>query len=139
LTTLKGPPAAFATSMEQSLSIPTATSFRTFAVEVMDARRRELNAALATAKRSEKISFTHLIAFAIAQAVKDVPSMATSFRRGEKGPERVERGVHLGIAVDMQRKNGSRFLIVPVIQSAASLDFKAFHAAYETLVVTART
>ena len=136
---LKGPAAALASYMEQSLSIPTATSFRTFAVDVMDARRRELNAALQTAKRPEKISFTHLIAFAVARAVKDVPSMATAFRRGESGPERITRGMHLGLAVDMQRKDGSRFLIVPVIRNADTLDFKTFHAAYETLVAKART
>jgi len=86
LTPLKGPAASLASYMEQSLQIPTATSFRSFAVDVMDARRRELNAALATQRRSEKISFTHLIAFAIVKAAGDVPSMATSFRRGESGP-----------------------------------------------------
>ncbi|HYK54423.1 MAG TPA: biotin/lipoyl-containing protein, partial [Candidatus Eremiobacteraceae bacterium] len=139
LTPLKGPAASLASYMEQSLQIPTATSFRSFAVDVMDARRRELNAALATQHRSEKVSFTHLIAFAIVKAAGDVPSMATSFRRGENGPERVARGVHLGIAVDMQRKDGSRFLIVPVIHGAPSLDFKTFHATYETLVAKART
>jgi 2-oxoglutarate dehydrogenase E1 component len=138
-TPLKGPAASLASYMEQSLSIPTATSFRAMAVDVLDARRRELNAALKSANRPEKISFTHLIAFAIVQAVKDVPSMATSFRRGEKGPERVARGVHLGLAVDMQRKDGTRFLIVPVIHSADALDFKSFHASYETSVAKART
>ncbi len=139
VTPLKGPAATLASYMEESLRIPTATSFRTFAVDVMDARRRELNAALGTAKRSEKISFTHLIAFAIARAAADVPSMAAAFRRGEKGPERVERGIHLGIAVDMQRKDGSRFLVVPVIRDAGALDFRAFHGTYETLVAKART
>ena len=139
LTKLKGPAASLASYMEQSLAIPTATSFRTFAVDVMDARRRELNAALASQKRGEKVSFTHLIAFAIVKAAGDVPSMAASFRRGEAGPERVERGIHLGLAVDMQRKDGSRFLIVPVIHDAASLAFKQFHATYETLVAKART
>ena len=138
-TPLKGPAAALASYMEQSLATPTATSFRTFAVDVMDARRRELNASLGTAKRSEKISFTHLIAFAIARAAADVPSMAASFRRGDGGPERVERGVHLGLAVDMQRKDGSRFLVVPVIRDASTLDFRAFVGAYETLVAKART
>ena len=139
LVPLKGPAATLASYMEQSLTIPTATSFRSFAVDVMDARRRELNAALKTAKRTEKISFTHLIAYAIVKATGDVPSMAVSFRRDEQGPARVERGLHLGIAVDMQRKDGSRFLIVPVIRNAASLDFKAFHHAYETLIAKART
>ncbi|HXW76446.1 MAG TPA: multifunctional oxoglutarate decarboxylase/oxoglutarate dehydrogenase thiamine pyrophosphate-binding subunit/dihydrolipoyllysine-residue succinyltransferase subunit, partial [Candidatus Eremiobacteraceae bacterium] len=94
---------------------------------------------LAGANRPEKVSFTHLIAFAIVRAVAAVPSMVASFRRGEKGPERVMRGVQFGLAVDMQRQDGSRFLIVPVIRYADRLDFKAFHSAYETLVAKART
>jgi 2-oxoglutarate decarboxylase len=138
LTPLKGPAAALAGYMELSLTIPTATSFRTLPVDTFDARRRELNAALKSAGRPEKISFTHLLAFALVRAAKDVPSMAASFRRGPTGPERVTRGVHLGLAVDITRKDGARFLIVPVIRDAAALDFRSFHAEYEALVVKAR-
>jgi 2-oxoglutarate decarboxylase len=138
VTPLKGPAASLAAAMEQSLSIPTATSFRTIGVSVMDERRSALNDALKKAGRKEKLSFTHLIAFALVRAAKAGPAMVASFRRGANGPERVSRGVNLGLAVDTQRKDGSRFLVVPVIRNAADLEFKTFLAAYETLVAKAR-
>ncbi len=139
VTPLRGAAASLADHMERSLSIPTATSFRTLAVDVLDARRRELNAALRSAGRSEKISFTHILAYAIAQATLAVPAITTSFRRGGNGPERVERGTHLGLAVDVKRPDGSRMLVVPVVRDAVSLDFAAFHRAYEALVEKARS
>ena len=139
LTPLKGPAAALAGYMEQSLTIPTATSFRTLAVDVLDARRKELNGAIKAAGRSEKISFTHVVAFALVRAARELPFITYSFRRDEKGaPARLEPGVHLGLAVDSERKDGSRFLVVPVIKNAAALDFAAFRSAYEELVAKAR-
>jgi 2-oxoglutarate decarboxylase len=135
---LKGPAAALAAAMEQSLSIPTATSFRTIAVGVLESRRAALNNALKLGKRSEKISFTHLIAFALARAAREMPGMTASFHRSDKGPERIAGGVQLGLAVDLHRKDGSRLLVVPVIRNAADLDFTAFHSAYEQLVGKAR-
>ncbi|MDQ2872083.1 MAG: multifunctional oxoglutarate decarboxylase/oxoglutarate dehydrogenase thiamine pyrophosphate-binding subunit/dihydrolipoyllysine-residue succinyltransferase subunit, partial [Candidatus Eremiobacteraeota bacterium] len=124
--------------MEQSLTIPTATSFRTLAVDVMDARRKEFNAGLKTAGRAQKISFTHLIAYALVRAANELPFISYSFRRENDKPARVEPGIHLGLAVDSQRKDGSRFLVVPVIKNAGSLDFASFHAKYEELVAKAR-
>ncbi|MFN2461618.1 MAG: multifunctional oxoglutarate decarboxylase/oxoglutarate dehydrogenase thiamine pyrophosphate-binding subunit/dihydrolipoyllysine-residue succinyltransferase subunit, partial [Candidatus Velthaea sp.] len=117
-----------------SLSIPTATSFRTFAVGTLEARRAELNAALRAAGRSEKVSFTHLIAYALVQAAQELPAMTAAFRRENGKPQKIEAGIHLGLAVDSQRKDGSRFLVVPVIKNAAALDFPAFRAKYEDLV-----
>jgi len=137
-TALKGPAAALAAAMETSLSIPTATSFRTIAVGVLESRRAALNSALRQAGRSEKISFTHLIAFALARAAREMPGMTASFHRSDRGPERVAGGVQLGLAVDLQRKDGTRLLVVPVIRNAADLTFAAFHAAYEQLVAKAR-
>ncbi|MBV8668500.1 MAG: multifunctional oxoglutarate decarboxylase/oxoglutarate dehydrogenase thiamine pyrophosphate-binding subunit/dihydrolipoyllysine-residue succinyltransferase subunit [Candidatus Eremiobacteraeota bacterium] len=137
-TRLRGAAASLADHMERSLTIPTATSFRTISVDVLDTRRRELNAALRAGGRSEKISFTHILAYAIAQATRAVPAMATSFRRADDGPERVERGVHLGLAVDVKRADGSRMLVVPVVRDADRLDFVAFYRAYEALVEKAR-
>ncbi|HZT12885.1 MAG TPA: multifunctional oxoglutarate decarboxylase/oxoglutarate dehydrogenase thiamine pyrophosphate-binding subunit/dihydrolipoyllysine-residue succinyltransferase subunit, partial [Candidatus Baltobacteraceae bacterium] len=138
VTPLKGPAAALAGYMEQSLSIPTATSFRTLAVDVLDARRKELNAAIKAAGRSEKISFTHVIAFALVRAAHELPFITYHFRRDGDRPVRVEPGVHLGLAVDAERKDGSRFLVVPVIKNADTLDFSAFRNAYEELVLKAR-
>lgn len=139
VTPLKGPAAALVGYMEQSLTIPTATSFRALAVDVLDARRKELNGAIKAAGRSEKISFTHVAAYALVRAARDLPFITYSFRRNEKGaPARLEPGIHLGLAVDSERKDGTRFLVVPVIKDAAALDFAAFRAKYEELVVKAR-
>ncbi|MBC5826926.1 MAG: multifunctional oxoglutarate decarboxylase/oxoglutarate dehydrogenase thiamine pyrophosphate-binding subunit/dihydrolipoyllysine-residue succinyltransferase subunit [Candidatus Eremiobacteraeota bacterium] len=138
-TDLKGPAAALVGYMEQSLNIPTATSFRTMGVDVLDARRRELNAALKSSPSGKKLSFTHLVAFAIVRAVKDVPAMTVSFSRTSAGkPQRIGNGVHLGLAADVERKDGSRFLVVPVLRDATQLDFAAFISAYDALVAKAR-
>src|SRR5256712_7800353 len=113
---LRGAAAALVKYMEGSLQVPTATSFRTVRVDVLDQRRRQLTQSVQAAGRPEKISSTHLIAFAITRAVKDVPSMAVTFDRLDGNPERAARGVHLGLAVDVQRQDGSRMLLVPVIR-----------------------
>src|SRR2546425_1562397 len=136
---LRGAAAALVKHMEESREVPTATSFRTVRVDVLDQRRRQLNQAIQNAGRPEKLSYTHLIAFAIVKAVKDVPSMAVTFDRVEGAPARVARGVHLGLAVDVQRQDGSRILLAPVIHDGDRLDFVAFRDQYETLVAKART
>jgi 2-oxoglutarate decarboxylase len=138
VTELKGAVGTLASYMDASLTIPTATSFRTLGVGALESRRATLNAALKAAGRSEKISFTHLIAYAIVQAAKEQPAMTAAFRRENGKPQRIEAGIHLGLAVDSQRKDGSRFLVVPVIKSADALDFVAFRATYEELVAKTR-
>src|ERR671934_1259908 len=135
---LRGAAAALVKYMEESREVPTATSFRTVRVDILDQRRRQLNQGIQNAGRPEKLSYTHLIAFAIVRAVKDVPSMAVTFDRIDGTPTRVARGMHLGLAVDVQRQDGSRMLLVPVIHDADRLDFAAFRDQYETLVSKAR-
>jgi 2-oxoglutarate decarboxylase len=131
---LKGGAAALARYMEQSLAIPTATSFRTLPVTALDARRRELKAA------GGKVSFTHLIAYAIARAAQDMPVMAEHFAEVDGRPHRVSDGqVNLGLAVDVEKRDGSRTLMVPVIRDAARLPFARFLAAYDALVERARS
>src|SRR5213594_4083822 len=137
LTPLTGPAARLAQNMTDSLSVPTATSFRDVPVDTLDARRRELNARLASS--GKKISFTHLIGFAIVQAAKQFPVMTHAFQEVDGKPHRFDpRGVSLGLAVDVEKKDGSRALLVPVIKRADALDFAVFHATYETLVEKAR-
>ncbi|MBV8302249.1 MAG: 2-oxo acid dehydrogenase subunit E2, partial [Candidatus Dormibacteraeota bacterium] len=137
---LRGPQAALVDHMERSREIPTATSFRTISVAVLDARRRELNIALSAAGQTFKLSYTHLIAHAVARAARDMPEMAEHFSRdGEGNPVRVQNGVQLGIAVDSRRKDGSRFLVVPVIRDADTLPFAAFREEYDRLIDRART
>ncbi len=138
MTDLKGSVATLASYMEQSLTIPVATSFRTLHVGTLEARRAELNAALKAQGRTEKVSFTHVIAFALARAAREIPAITASFRRSDGKPQKVEAGINLGLAVDAQKKDGSRFLVVPVIKNADKLDFPSFRAAYEDLVAKAR-
>jgi multifunctional 2-oxoglutarate metabolism enzyme len=137
---IKGPAAALVDYMERSRDIPTATSFRTVGVDVLDSRRRQLNSALAAGGNTGKVSFTHLIGYAIARAAAASPTMTTHFARTDDGkPARVAGSVHLGLAVDSVRKDGSRSLVVPVIRNASELPFKEFRGEYERLIERART
>src|SRR5207244_11185000 len=132
LTPITGPAARLAQNMTDSLSVPTATSFREITVDVLDARRRELNGQLAAA--GKKISFTHLIGFAIARAARELPVMTHAFQDVGGKPHRFDpHAVNLGVAVDVEKKDGSRALLVPVINHAEGMDFATFHATYEAL------
>src|SRR5205085_7556004 len=132
---IRGPDAALARYMEASREIPTATSFRTLSVATLDGRRRQLNDALKAAQREMKVSFTHLIGYAIAQAWKTHPTMGHAFRQDNGKPQRVvPPHIDLGLAVDVQRKDGSRTLIVPVIKQSDALDIASFREVYEDLI-----
>src|SRR3954471_9509905 len=133
-TVLKGGAAMLAKYMDESRSIPTATSFRTVTVTTMDARRKELKNA------GQKVSFTHLIAYAIALAAQqDMPVMAHHFAEVDGKPTRVDDGqVNLGIAVDVEKKDGSRTLMVPVIRDAGRMPFDRFLDAFGDLIARAR-
>jgi multifunctional 2-oxoglutarate metabolism enzyme len=133
-TVLKGAAAMLARYMDDSREIPTATSFRTITVTTMDARRKQLKEA------GQKVSFTHLIAYAIALgAQQDMPVMSHHFDTIDGKPTRIDDGaVNLGIAVDVEKKDGSRTLMVPVIRDAGRLSFADFKAAFDGLIAKAR-
>src|SRR6266849_4804667 len=117
---------------------PAARLAREIAVDVLDARRRELNAQLAAA--GKKISYTHLIGFAIVRAARELPVMTHAFQEVDGKPHRFDpHAVNLGLAVDVEKKDGSRALVVPVIKHAEGMDFATFHTTYEALVDKART
>ncbi len=132
---LKGGAAALARYMDQSRSIPTATSFRTLTVTTLDERRKQLKSA------GQRVSFTHLIAYAIALVGTDeMPVMSHHFDEIDGKPHRIDDGgVNLGLAVDVEKKDGSRTLMVPVIRDAGRLSFREFLDAYNALVDKART
>src|SRR4051794_20682725 len=133
---LRGPAGMLAQAMNESRSMPTATSFRTLPVDVLDAKRRALNGALK--ERGMKVSFTHLVAWAIVRAAEDWPVMARTYAEDGGKPQLVEPGgVNLGLAVDVERK-GSRSLMVPCIKGADTLDFASFHSYYEELITKTR-
>jgi 2-oxoglutarate dehydrogenase E1 component len=134
-TLLKGSAAALARYMDQSRSVPTATSFRTLTVTELEQRRSQLKAA------GHRVSFTHLIAYAIALvSTEEMPVMAQHFAELDGKPHRVDDGAcHLGLAVDVERKDGGRTLMVPVIRDAGRLSFTGFLEAYNALVDKART
>jgi 2-oxoglutarate decarboxylase len=133
---LRGPAAMLAKAMNESRSIPTATSFRELAVDTLDAKRRALNGILK--ERGMKVSFTHLIAWAIVKAGQEWPVMARHYEESDGKPTVVEPGgINLGIAVDVERK-GQRSLMVPCIKGADKLDFSGFHSYYEELITKTR-
>ena len=133
---LRGPAAMLAQAMNESRSMPTATSFRTLPVDVLDAKRKALNGVLKD--RGMKVSFTHLVAWAIVKAATEWRVMARVYEERDGKPQVVEPGgVNLGIAVDVERK-GSRSLMVPCIKGADGLDFASFHTYYEELITKTR-
>ena len=137
---IKGTRLALVHAMEESLTIPTATSFRTIEVGALEVRRRQLNQGLAARQPQVKLSYTHLIAFALVWAAREMPAFSASFATVEGIPHRVVRaGVNLGLAVDVEKTDGSRFLMVPVLREAQSLDFSSFRARYEEMVAKTRT
>ncbi len=133
-TLIKGAAAVLARYMDESREIPTATSFRTITVSTLDARRKQLKEA------GQRVSFTHLIAYAIARAATEqMPVMAHHFDTVDDKPHRIDDGaVNLGIAVDVERKDGGRTLIVPVIRDAGRLSFPQFLDAFNELIAKAR-
>ena len=138
---IKGSAAVLVQAMEASLGVPTATSFRTFEVPVLVERRHQLNELLRIAGRSQlRCSYTHLIAHALVRAAREMPAFSSSFRSLEGRPGRAQQpGVNLGLAVDVERRDGSRFLLVPVIKGAERLSFQQFQGRYEELVDRTRS
>ncbi|MEQ1605409.1 MAG: multifunctional oxoglutarate decarboxylase/oxoglutarate dehydrogenase thiamine pyrophosphate-binding subunit/dihydrolipoyllysine-residue succinyltransferase subunit [Pyrinomonadaceae bacterium] len=125
-------------NMEQSLTVPTATSFRNVPVKVLEENRRIINEHLAASGRG-KVSFTHIIAWAIVQSVKAYPSLNVGFGVVDGAPSRLlHENVNLGIAIDIEKKDGSRNLLVPNIKGANQMNFAEFFAAYNEQVKKAR-
>ncbi len=125
-------------NMETSLTVPTATSFRSVPVKVLAENRALINEHLAIQGRG-KVSFTHIIAWAIIRAAKEFPQMNNGFGVVDGKPSRLERdSVNLGIAIDVEKKDGSRNLLVPNIKGADKMNFAQFFAAYNDQVAKAR-
>jgi 2-oxoglutarate dehydrogenase E1 component len=132
-----GPALRLLQNMQASLTVPTATSFRDTDVSALWEFRAALNRELAA--RGKKLSFTHVIGWAIVRACEQYPSMFGAVVDVDGAPHRLAPdAVNFGLAVDVQRKDGSRGLVVPIIRNAARLSFAEYHAEYERLVAGAR-
>lgn len=136
--TLRGPSAAVAKNMNASLELPTATSVRAVPVKLLFDNRIVINNHLKRA-RGGKVSFTHLIGFAMVQALKLMPGMNHSFTEKDGKPTLVKpEHVNLGLAIDLVKPNGDRQLVVAAIKKAETLNFFEFWQAYEDIVRRAR-
>jgi 2-oxoglutarate dehydrogenase E1 component len=135
---ITGPAKIIVENMEQSLSVPTATSAREIPVKLLEENRRIINEHLQARGRG-KLSFTHIIAWAIIKAVKAYPRMNTGFGEIDGKPSRLEHeSVNFGIAIDIEKKDGSRTLLVPNIKGAEKMTFAQFFAEYNDRVKRAR-
>jgi 2-oxoglutarate dehydrogenase E1 component len=133
---IRGPGAVIATNMVRSLTVPTATSFRDVPAKLLEVNRKVINGYRGRSGMG-KVSFTHLIGYAVVRAIADaVPVMRNAYAEGSDGKPRLVRNetVNLGIAVDVDKGDGTRTLVVPVIRDADRLDFAGFLAAYEELI-----
>ena len=135
---LRGVAGRIAENMEASLAVPTATSVRTVPAKLLEENRRIINRYLAD--RGGKISFTHLIGWAILKGLEARPAMKASYTEVDGVPHLVQhKGVNLGLAVDIERPDGGRVLYVPNVKNANDMDFATFWSAYEETIRKVRS
>ena len=133
---IRGIGAVIVKNMEASLGVPTATSFRNVPAKLLEVNRKVINGYRSRTGLG-KVSFTHLIGYALVKAIAEtVPNMKNGFVLGADGKPRMVRHAHvnMGLAVDVDKGDGTRTLIVPVLKQADTLDFAGFLAAYEEII-----
>jgi 2-oxoglutarate dehydrogenase E1 component len=138
---IRGVGAAIAANMDKSLAVPTATSVRQMPAKLLEVNRRVINGYRSRTGQS-KISFTHLIGYAVVRAMVDaVPNMKNVFVADADGKPQLQRhtNVNVGLAVDVDKGNGQRTLVVPVLKGADTLDFMGFVRAYDEIIRKVRT
>jgi 2-oxoglutarate dehydrogenase E1 component len=136
---LRGPAARVVTNMQASLAVPTATSVRAVPAKLLIDNRIVINNHLARS-RGGKVSFTHLIGYAIVRALAHMPTMNVAFGEVDGKPAVLHpASVNLGLAIDLHKPDGSRQLLVPSIKRADVMDFATFWASYEDVVRRARS
>jgi 2-oxoglutarate dehydrogenase E1 component len=135
---LRGPAARVVANMQASLEVPTATSVRSVPAKLLIDNRVVINNHLARS-RGGKVSFTHIIGYALVKALGILPAMNQSYAELDGKPVLVEPAhINLGLAIDLAKPDGTRQLLVPSIKSAETMDFVAFWTAYEEMVKKAR-
>jgi 2-oxoglutarate dehydrogenase E1 component len=139
ITRLKGPAGRVVINMEASLEVPTATSVRAIPAKLLIDNRVVINNHL-TRSRGGKVSFTHLIGFALVEALEQMPEMNASYALDEGKPAIVRPAhINIGIAVDLTKPDGTRQLLVPNVRHCEGMDFAEFWAGYEDVIRRART
>jgi len=138
-TKLRGAAARVVSNMESSLDIPVATSVRAIPAKVLFDNRAVINAHLKQT-RGGKVSFTHLIGYAMVEALVAMPDMNNAFAQTDDGKPAMYEPAHVnfGLAIDLPKPDGSRSLVVPSVKAAETLDFTGFWGAYDDLVAKAR-
>ncbi len=136
-TPLRGAASRTAANMEASLGVPTATSVRTVPARLLEVNRLILNNQLARTTGA-KVSFTHIIGYAVVRALADVPVLNSAYVADANGTGKPgvihHKHVGLGLAVDQEKSDGTHALLVPCIKEADTLDFRSFVLAYEELI-----
>ncbi|MDX2033582.1 MAG: multifunctional oxoglutarate decarboxylase/oxoglutarate dehydrogenase thiamine pyrophosphate-binding subunit/dihydrolipoyllysine-residue succinyltransferase subunit [Blastocatellia bacterium] len=137
-TQLRGPALKIVQNMEMSLAVPTATSVRQIQIKLLDENRRWANRHL-EAQSKGKTSYTHFIAWAMIKALEKYPQMNDGYEEIDGQSYRVRRpDVNLGVAVDVQKRDGSRTLLVPNVKGANRMNFRQFVDAYQDVIKRAR-
>jgi 2-oxoglutarate decarboxylase len=137
-TVLRGAPARTVQNMDVSLTVPTATSVRQVPVKLLWDNRIVINNHLARA-RGGKVSFTHIIGFALIKAIKSMPEMNVGYDVIDGKPNLITPAhINLGLAIDLPKPDGTRQLLVPSIKAAETMGFAHFWTAYEDIVKKAR-
>ena len=135
---LRGPAARVVKNMEASLEVPTATSVRAVPAKLLVDNRIVINNHLARG-RGGKVSFTHLIGYAVVEALSKLPEMNAAYTEVDGKPGMTQPAhVNFGLAIDLPKPDGTRQLLVPSIKQAEEMDFDQFRVAYEDLVRKAR-
>ncbi|MFV0462761.1 MAG: multifunctional oxoglutarate decarboxylase/oxoglutarate dehydrogenase thiamine pyrophosphate-binding subunit/dihydrolipoyllysine-residue succinyltransferase subunit [Nostocoides sp.] len=136
---LRGAASRVVSNMEASLEVPTATSVRAIPAKLLMDNRVVINNHLARS-RGGKVSFTHIIGYAMVKALKTMPEMNNGFGHDAKGKPVLVQPAHInfGLAIDLAKDDGTRQLLVPSIKSAETMDFGHFWRAYEDMVAKAR-
>ncbi|WP_244522401.1 multifunctional oxoglutarate decarboxylase/oxoglutarate dehydrogenase thiamine pyrophosphate-binding subunit/dihydrolipoyllysine-residue succinyltransferase subunit [Geodermatophilus africanus] len=135
---LRGAAASVVKNMNASLTVPTATSVRAVPAKLLADNRIVINNHLARS-RGGKVSFTHLIGYALVRALDDFPNMNSAFAEVDGKPTLVQpEHVNFGLAIDLPKADGSRSLVVASIKAAEEMDFARFWGAYEDVIRRAR-
>ncbi len=131
---IRGVASTIAENMNASRAMPTATSIREVPAKLLEVNRKIINNQLGRT-RGGKVSFTHLIGWAVVRALHSMPVMTSTYYEVDgKGYVRRPDQVNLGLAVDVERKDGSRTLLVPNIKGVTTMTFDEFFHTYEDAV-----